>query len=710
MEISKKEVAADVPVIVRRAVVVDVEQTIVGVVAIVTTDVEARVRRAEVPVIARGLRTKNTGNAQTVPYKVQRLTARLSAGAAAPSDSPVGEFLEAAADVPVIVRRAAVVDVEQTIAGAVAIVTTDAEARARRAEVPAIARVRCVTTGRGCGDKRREAAVCLDLECGRPAIGRNADRRAAAAVAELGGIQDDVQAVAVVVAAIAPVQHVIPQALDVAVLRPAAIGGAAALGRTSVVRHTVGVAHRLRRAVVAASIADFRLTVPVAKFDDIEQPDSKPHGKIALPDGRAEIVDAGAGRRAGHVRPGAAGAALIGAVAVVSADVHHVPLTVTVASVHVRGADAVALHRAVGDLDAHAPAVLGQLVPKFRDADHRAAGAFALYHARPGLQVVERTAIAACARDIRHRVGKLCRLVGSAPLGGAGAVPACAVDVDVGQLKGVILVLSDLYGGGGGLVAQRGRYRPRASDGQIQLDAAALRHRAGDGLVPALGGDGAARLNRDGQGVVGQGKGLGAAILRLHCLRGHAGAERGGDLPLAVVGQGRRKAAVGGRASYLFVPADCGDGASRFRLHHHPGQYDAAYSRSVRSSAGDGEGLVGLDFDSVDAVAGGFGVCGCAGDGEGGISVDIFFCLFSSRLRSQSVSLYRFEPVFLSTFKPVLYGNLIGAIGTDNDFSIIFQDNTTSRFPCPSSRIVTLSATLSATYRVKIPLSSLSSS
>jgi hypothetical protein len=54
----KKEAAADVPVIVRRGVVVDVEQTIVGVVAIVTTDVEARVRRAEVPVIARGLRTK----------------------------------------------------------------------------------------------------------------------------------------------------------------------------------------------------------------------------------------------------------------------------------------------------------------------------------------------------------------------------------------------------------------------------------------------------------------------------------------------------------------------------------------------------------------------------------------------------------------------------------------------------------------------------
>ena len=107
-------------------------------------------------------------------------------------------------------------------------------------------------------------------------------------------------------------------------------------------------------------------------------------------------------------------------------------------------------------------------------------------------------------------------------------------------------------------------------------------------------------------------------------------------------GQGRRKAAVGGRASYLFVPADCGDGASRFRLHHHPGQYDAAYSRSVRSSAGDGEGLVGLDFDSVDAVAGGFGVCGSALDCQGGVGGDAALGLLGKllcplgRLRSGS--------------------------------------------------------------------------
>ena len=122
-----------------------------------------------------------------------------SVGCAAPSDSPVGEFLETTAEVPARVRRRIVVDVEQAIAGVLAIATANVEAGARRDKVPVIARVRCVTTGRGCRDKHREATVCLDLECGRPAIGRNAHRRAAAAVAELGGIQDDVQAVAVVV-------------------------------------------------------------------------------------------------------------------------------------------------------------------------------------------------------------------------------------------------------------------------------------------------------------------------------------------------------------------------------------------------------------------------------------------------------------------------------------------------------------------------------
>ena len=305
----------------------------------------------------------------------------------------------------------------------------------------------------------------------------------------------------------------------------------------------------------------------------------------------------------------------------------------TVASVHVGRADAVTLHRAVGDLDGHASAVLGQLVPKFRDADHRAAGALTLYHARPGLQVVKRTAIAACTRDIRHRVGKLRCLVGAAPLGCAGAVPARAVDVDVGKLKGIVPVLAHLHAALGGLIAQRGRYRPRSSDGQIQLDAPALRHGAGDGFVSAPGGDGASRLDCHGQGVVGQGQGLGAAILRLHRLRSRAGAERGGDGPLSVVGQGRRKAAAFRHAAHALLAVREDDGAARFGMHHHPGQHDAANRRSIRRSAGDGEGLVGLDFDSVDAVAGGFGVCGSALDCQGGVGAYDSRCIVRILLR-----------------------------------------------------------------------------
>lgn len=50
---SQKDASADVAVRVRRTGVVDIEQTIVAVLVVVATDVDARVRRVEVPVIAR---------------------------------------------------------------------------------------------------------------------------------------------------------------------------------------------------------------------------------------------------------------------------------------------------------------------------------------------------------------------------------------------------------------------------------------------------------------------------------------------------------------------------------------------------------------------------------------------------------------------------------------------------------------------------------
>lgn len=49
----KKDAAADVGVRVRGGVVVHVEQAVVGVLVVVATNVQARVRRVEVPVIAR---------------------------------------------------------------------------------------------------------------------------------------------------------------------------------------------------------------------------------------------------------------------------------------------------------------------------------------------------------------------------------------------------------------------------------------------------------------------------------------------------------------------------------------------------------------------------------------------------------------------------------------------------------------------------------
>lgn len=49
----KKDAAADVRVLVRRRVVVHVEQAIILVLAVVTTDIQTRVARVEVPVIRR---------------------------------------------------------------------------------------------------------------------------------------------------------------------------------------------------------------------------------------------------------------------------------------------------------------------------------------------------------------------------------------------------------------------------------------------------------------------------------------------------------------------------------------------------------------------------------------------------------------------------------------------------------------------------------
>ena len=154
-----KDAAADVGVGVRRAVVVDVEEPVVPVLVIVATDVEARARSVIVPVIARRP-AKPHGTARIAPVK--RLLwiclylfaylflvngfLRMRRGGGIPLVLPLsGKFQEAAADVGAGVRRAAVDDVEEPVVPVLAIVATDAEARARSVIVPAIARIRRIT-------------------------------------------------------------------------------------------------------------------------------------------------------------------------------------------------------------------------------------------------------------------------------------------------------------------------------------------------------------------------------------------------------------------------------------------------------------------------------------------------------------------------------------------------------------------------------------
>jgi len=377
-------------------------------------------------------------------------------GASPPQTPPLGEFLEAAADGRVRARDVVAVDAEQAAVGVLDVAATNVEARDRRVEVPVIARVRRIAAVRRSGNEQREPAIRLHCKLGGVAVRRGADTHAVGAVAELVGILDDVQAAAVVIATVHPVVHVIPQALDVAVLA-ATIRGAGVLRGAGVVRHTVRRAHVELAATWRTAVPDFRLRVPVGELYDVEQPDGKAHGEVHLPDVRAEIMDAGPSRRTGDVGFGlTTGLAFpVARVAVIATDVHDIALALAIAPVHVGGGNRKAALRSVGDLDFQAVAVLGQLVPELRDGDHRTAGALALDHARPRLQIVEGRAVLTCALHIRHGVSEARRLIGAGPLGRAAAIPARAVDVDhVGHIdrKGlvggsvVVRASRDLYG------------------------------------------------------------------------------------------------------------------------------------------------------------------------------------------------------------------------------------------------------------------------
>lgn len=158
VSITPKEARADVRVRVGNAVVVDVEQPVVGVLAVVTADVDARVRRVEVPVIARrtGETHRRCTDSPVAPYGADFFfpifflyflvfsghSPPFCEGDYTPPRAPLsGKFLEARADVHARVRHAVVVDKEQPEDGDLPVETANKDAGVRRAEVPVIARI-----------------------------------------------------------------------------------------------------------------------------------------------------------------------------------------------------------------------------------------------------------------------------------------------------------------------------------------------------------------------------------------------------------------------------------------------------------------------------------------------------------------------------------------------------------------------------------------
>lgn len=346
----------------------------------------------------------------------------------------LGEFLEAAADARVSAGNDVAVDAEHTAAQALTITATTAQARAGVAIAPAIGDIGAVAARSAGGDEeRRQARDGLDAQRADPAVRWLADQDAAGAVRKGRRVENDHHAVAVVVAAVHPVEAVVPQALNVAVLRGCAVGRAGARRRAGVVRHGIRIAHVLHAGVVAAAVADDCLAVPVGVLDDVEQPDGKGHQKVALPHGRTEGVDVasrGAARDVVFWRRSSV-ALVVAAAAVVASDVDHIAFALAVPAVHVRGRDGEAVRCGVRDLDFQAVSDLRQLVPELRDGDELARRAVLAHdHAAPRQLGVERGAIVADAAHVSDGVGKARRVVCAAQERCTCAVPRYAVNRD----------------------------------------------------------------------------------------------------------------------------------------------------------------------------------------------------------------------------------------------------------------------------------------
>ena len=268
-----------------------------------------------------------------------------------------------------------------------------------------------------------------DGEVLRVTSNRLTDKHAVGTVAELIGILDDVQAVAIVIAAVHPVVHIVPPALDVPVLCETV---SIPIGR----RSTGVVLHGVRTPVVLLGIAGRAapadpLAVPIRELHQ-EQHVYIPHlGKVQLPDVGPQVVDLGSCRAPSDAHLlGLVGLRLVGAIcAVIPGDVGEVQLAQTVPTVHIHRVNMEPFHGAVCDLKLQFLTALAPLVPILGFLHHHAARPGDLGHVLPRVQVVKGRGAGAV---VHRRVGvpKARRSVGALTLGGAaaGPVPFHAVD------------------------------------------------------------------------------------------------------------------------------------------------------------------------------------------------------------------------------------------------------------------------------------------
>ena len=387
-----------------------------------------------------------------------------------------------------------------------------------------------------------------------------ADRCAIRAVAEVVGIADDIQAVAVIVAAVHPVINIVPPAFDVAILREA-VAVAACCGRTGVVTHRVGLTVVHLGIARRAASAD-ALTVPVSKLNEEQHVHIPELSKVHLPEVSAEVMNTAArlASRDVYLLCDASGG-LVAAGAVITADVGVVQLAKAVPAVPVYRVNGEAFDITVRDLELQLLAGLRPLEPILRLLDLNAACASLLDHTGPRHQVVKgRRATAVVHR--RRRVAEACRRVCACALGLAAArpIPLNAVDRDESgrhidrriRSRLVVRALGDLDGdlGRAGRVvhALNGHNAGALIDGFDLCNARVVRggcdrtvalavHRKGGGLGAALQHDGARRIGHAVRGLADRPRcrfASGAAVRPLV-----VGSRRKGGAVSACVGSGR---------------------------------------------------------------------------------------------------------------------------------------------------------------------------